>query len=179
VVNGAVQTLEALRQANDPFPLRQSKLLFRNTGAGKFEDVTRQAGRAFQVSDVSRGAAFGDIDNDGDIDVVVANNNGKAQLLINEVGQRNHWVGVRVVGKQKQDMLGARLAIIRNDGQTLWRRARSDGSYASANDPRVTAGLGASSRPVKVRVMWPDGKTEEWDGVGVDRYTTLTEGSGK
>jgi enediyne biosynthesis protein E4 len=179
IVNGAVQTLEALRQASDPFPLHQAKLLFRNGGKGRFEEVAGRAGAALQLSDVSRGAAFGDIDNDGDIDVVVANNSGKARLLINQIGQRNHWVGLRLLGKQKRDMLGARVAITREDGLTIWRRARADGSYASANDPRVVAGLGPSSKPVRVRVTWPGGMTEEWDNVAVDRYTALKEGTRK
>jgi hypothetical protein len=74
-------------------------------------------------------------------------------------------------------MLGARVAITRGDGVTLWRRARSDGSYASANDPRVLAGLGQSSKPVQVRVIWPGGASEEWKDVPVDRYTTLKEGT--
>jgi enediyne biosynthesis protein E4 len=178
-VNGAVHTVEALSRANDPFPLREGKLLFRNLGDGRFEDVTMRAGPVFQTLDVSRGAAFGDVDNDGDVDVLVANNNGKARLLINQVGARNHWVGLRLVGKAGRDMLGARVAIFRDDGSTLWRRARADGSYASANDPRVLAGLGPSSRPPRVRVIWPGGATEEWATVPVDRYTTLKEGSGK
>ena len=76
-------------------------------------------------------------------------------------------------------MIGARVAIVKADGSTLWRRARSDGSYASANDPRVLVGLGDSSQPPTVRVMWPDGRTETWTGVPVDRYTTLTQGSGQ
>ena len=134
-VNGAVHTVEALSRANDPFPLREGKLLFRSLGGGRFEDVTMRAGPAFQTLDVSRGAAFGDVDNDGDVDVLVANNNGKARLLINEVGARNHWVGLRLAGKAGRDMLGARVAIFRDDGSALWRRARADGSYASANDP--------------------------------------------
>ena len=152
-----------------------------------------RAGPVFQTLDVSRGAAFGDVDNDGDVDVVVANNNGKARLLINEVGARNHWVGLRLAGKappssagsgrsqpvEGRDMLGARVAVLRDDGSALWRRARADGSYASANDPRVLAGLGQSSKPVRVRVTWPGGATEEWGSVPADRYTTLTEGSGK
>ncbi len=179
IVNGAVQTVEALRAANDPFPLGQTKLLFRNLGNGRFEDVTRRAGRVFQTLDVSRGAAFGDVDNDGDIDVLVANNNGNVRLLINNIGNRNHWIGLRLVGRQvNRDMLGARVGIAREGGSTLWRRARADGSYASANDPRVLVGLGQSSKPVRVRVIWPGGATEEWKDIAIDKYTTLTEGSG-
>jgi len=180
LVNGAVQTLEALRRVNDPFPLHQRKLLFRNLGNGRFDDVTARGGAAFQLSEVGRGAAFGDIDNDGDVDVLVANNNGKPRLLINKIGSRNHWIGLRLVGKQApRDMLGARVGIVRDNGSTLWRRARSDGSYASANDPRVLVGLGQSAHVPRVRVLWPSGTTEEWSAVAIDRYTTLKEGDGK
>ena len=179
VVNGAVQTIEALRKANDPFPLHQRKLLFRNLGNGRFEDATARGGAAFQLSEVSRGAAFGDIDNDGDVDVLVANNNGKPRLLINNVGSRNHWIGLRLVGRSGRDMLGARVGVVRDDGLTLWRRARSDGSYASASDPRVVAGLGPSAHVARVRVQWPGGTTEERSVEGIDRYVTLKEGDGK
>jgi enediyne biosynthesis protein E4 len=180
VVNGAVQTIEALRAANDPFPLHQMKLLFLNLGNGRFDDVTRKAGAAFQLSEVGRGAAFGDIDNDGDVDVLVANNGGRVRLLVNEIGNRHHWVGLRFVGKMTdRDMVGARAAISRDSGLMLWRRARADGSYASANDPRVVVGLDSSSKPPRVRVIWPDGATEEWAGVPIDRYTTLKEGTGQ
>jgi hypothetical protein len=135
-VNGTVaQHLEG--RENDRFPYNQRKQLFRNLRNGRFEQVTSRAGAAFEVSEVGRGAAFGDVDNDGDMDVVVANTNGPVQLLINNVGHRHHWLGVRLVGGKGEgrDMLGARLAVIRKGGPTLWRRARSDGSYASANDP--------------------------------------------
>ena len=80
--------------------------------------------------------------------------------------------------KGKRDMLGTRVAIYRSAGPTLWRRARSDGSYLSANDPRVLAGLGDSGEVTKVRAYWTSGRVEEWKNVPVGQYTTLREGSG-
>jgi hypothetical protein len=76
-------------------------------------------------------------------------------------------------------MLGARVEFQRKGSATLWRRARSDGSYASANDPRVLVGLGTSQEIPGVRVQWPSGRVEEWPNVALDRYTTLKEGSGR
>jgi enediyne biosynthesis protein E4 len=179
-VNGAVtQDVEAVSR-HEPFSLHQRKQLFRNTGSGRFEDVTARAGAAFQIAEVSRGAAFGDVDNDGDIDVVVGNASGPLRLLINNVGQQRHWIGLRLVGAQtRRDMLGARVAIIRRNGPPIWRRVRSDGSYASASDSRVVAGLGESKEPPDVRVRWPGGREEAWPGLAIDRYTTLDEGTGR
>jgi hypothetical protein len=183
-VNGAVQAIEALARVRDPFPLHQQMQLLRNTRHGRFEDATDRAPRVFELSDVGRGAAFGDIDNDGDVDVVVNNNNGRARLLINNIGNQNHWIGLRLVTSQGRDALGARVEVVR-DGEpgtrnlepgTLWRRARSDGSYASANDPRVVVGLGQLARPARVRVIWPDGSANTWNDVPIDRYTTLRKG---
>ena len=179
-VNGAVRTIEGLARANNPFPLHQRKQLLRNRGDGRFDDVTKLAGAVFERSTVGRGAAFGDVDNDGDIDVLVGNNNGRAELLVNEVGNRSHWVGLRLVGRGTpgRDMLGARVEVQLTDGRTLLRRARTDGSYASANDPRVLVGLGGASGPVRVQVVWPDGETEEWTGVGITQWVTLRQGTG-
>ena len=179
-VNGLIiQNLDALGPDN-PFPLQQRNQLFRNVGAGRFADVTDQVGPALELSDVSRGAAFGDIDNDGDTDVIVANDEGPVRLLVNQVGSRHTWIGLRLVGTEgARDMLGARVALISADGSALWRRARADGSYASANDPRVLVGLGTSSIPPRVRVIWPSGRVEDWTDVPVNQYTTLAEGGGR
>ena len=178
--NGTVQIVEALRQAGDPFPMHQKKLLLRNTGGGRFEDVTARAGAAFALSEVGRGLAVGDIDNDGDIDLLIGNNNGRPRLLINQAppspgfggpGALKHWLGMKLA-------VGARVEVLRAKGP-VWRRARADGSYASANDSRVLVGLGDDAGPVNVRVRWPSGRTEMFADVSADRYVTLTEGTGK
>jgi enediyne biosynthesis protein E4 len=174
-VNGTIVANEG--RTNQPFPYDQRKVLFRNLGNGRFENVTDRAGAAFTLLESGRGAAFGDIDNDGDVDVVVGNDGGRLRLLVNNIGNRNHWVGMRIVGQQGRDMLGARVAVMRSDGSTLWRRVRSDGSYGSANDPRVLVGLGRSAEIPTVRVHWPSGHVQERSDVALDRWITLKEPS--
>jgi hypothetical protein len=177
-VNG---TIVANEGRAEPFPYGQRKVLFRNLGNGRFEDVSSQAGAAFALSEPGRGAAFGDVDNDGDVDVLVGNAAGRARLLINNVGSRNHWVGLRLVGAApvERDMLGARVIVRRRDGSTLARRVRADGSYGSANDPRVLVGMGQSREPPDVEVRWPDGRVETWSDVPIDRWTTLKQGTAR
>jgi hypothetical protein len=212
VVNGAVtHTAEALAR-NERFALAQRRQLFRNAGSGRFEDVSDRAGPGFAGQDVGRGAAFGDIDNDGDTDILVGNNSGPLRLLVNDVGNRSNWIGLRLVVPaapkpppsptasarqappapkpegRRRDIFGARVAITRADGVVLWRRARADGSYASASDPRVLVGLGGAVRQERgnvemtevpvVRVHWPDGSVEEWRNLPANRYATLMQGAG-
>ena len=175
-VNGAIEAIDG--RGGHPFPYDETNLLFLNLGDGRFDDVTEQAGAALRLSEISRGAAFGDVDNDGDTDVVVSNNSGRARLFVNQVGNRNHWLGLRLVGSgARRDALGARVAVMRA-GETAWRHARTDGGYASAHDPRVLVGLGRSAETPLVRAIWPSGRVEEWSGLPIDRYTTLVEGQG-
>lgn len=179
-VNGAVSVLLPLVQAGDPFPLHQPNQFFRNVGDGRFDDATEQAGAILRHSEVSRGAAFGDLDNDGDTDVVIGNNNGTARLFLNEVGSRNHWLGLRLVGGDPpRDMTGATVGVFRDGHPTLWRRARTDGSYASASDPRVLVGLGGAAMVQRVEVTWPDGQAEEWVDVAADQWLSLRQGTGR
>ncbi len=179
VVNGAVQLLPELMRKGDPYPLGQPNQLFHNDGRGRFVEVTDNVAVGFQLLEVSRGAAFGDLDNDGDTDVLVTNSNGPARLFLNQVGNRNHWLGLRLISKNGgRCALGAQVEIVISKNNVLWRRARTDGSYLSANDPRVLVGLGGAAAVETVRVRWPDGAVEEWKGTPVDQYTTLKEGTG-
>lgn len=178
VANGAVQLLPDLVRKRDPFPLGQPNQLFHNTGKGSFVEVIDQAGPDLQLLEVSRGAAFGDVDNDGDTDVLITNNNGPARLFLNQVGNRNHWLGMRFVGKTTgRDMLGAQVEVVISKNNVLRRRVRTDGSYLSGNDPRVLMGLGMAAHAEAVRVRWPDGTVEEWKDPVLDQYTTLKEGA--
>jgi len=179
VANGGVNVFLTLLEAADPYPLHQTNQLFANLGDGRFREVTREAGTAFELSEVSRGAAFGDVDNDGDTDVLLVNNNGRARLLINDIGNRSHWLGLQLLDKSQRDPLGARVGAYRDDRAPLWRRVRADGSYASANDPRILLGLGDAPDVRFVRVEWPDGLIEEWANLSIDQYNMLHQGGGK
>ncbi len=180
VVNGAVIGIDALIREGDPYPLRQTDQLFHNLGDGTFADVTAEAGPVFESSEVSRAAAFGDVDNDGDLDVVIVNSNGPTRLLLNQVGQDQPWLGLRLVAHNR-DALGAHVTIHRPGATPIWRHVHTDGSYASARDPRVLVGLGdgANAAVNHVEVRWPDGAGERWTDVRIGEYQTLVQGEGE
>ncbi len=184
-VNGAVRKIEALIDAGDPYPLHQRNQLFMNSGDGRYRERTAAtgAGAVFDLSEVSRGAAFGDIDNDGDADVLVTNNAGPVRLLRNDAGAGAAWLGLRLLDG-KRDALGARAVL--QDGRHLTRRARSDGSYASANDARIIFGLGRrlntapkAPKHFEVNIIWPGGQQETYRGLAPSRYHTLHRGQGE
>jgi hypothetical protein len=176
VANGAVNIVES--QRGEKFPFRMRNLLFHNLGTGRFDDVSKAGGAAFERAEIGRGAAFGDIDNDGDVDIVVTHNNGPVRLLVNQSANRHHWLQLRLEQAQGERFaFGARVGVERAGQPTLWRRVRTDGSYLSASDTRVHVGLGASSEAVGVVVEWPDGTRERWSGVAPDRLVTLRRGT--
>jgi hypothetical protein len=176
--NGAVHLIEELRQKGDPFALHQRKQLFHNLGNGRFAESTQAGGPAFELSEVGRGLAVGDLDNDGAIDFVVNNNNGSLRIFRNQVGAAKPWLGLRLL-TGKRDAYGAKVEIRRQDLPPIWRKVRADGSYLSANDPRILVGLGNAPRIDSLTVHWPDGTRERFAPPPEGRYTSLVQGTGR
>jgi hypothetical protein len=177
IANGAVNVVES--QRGEPFPFRMRNQLFRNVGGRTFEELAPPFDRA----EVSRGAAFGDVDNDGDTDIVYTNNNGSVRLLLNQLEAGDaHWAAVRLRQPSGNRFgLGARVGLERAGQPTLWRRIKTDGSYLSSVDPRVHFGLGSAAPPkgLAIVVEWPDGQKERWTDVKTDQLVTLERGKGR
>ena len=166
-----------------PAEVKQRPVLMRNTRRPgqpphevRFEDVSTRAGPYFQARHLGRGAAMGDLDNRGRIDLVLSPTNAPATVLRNRHEADHHWLGVRLVGRPYRDAVGARLELRLAGGETLVRAVKGGGSYLSSGDRRVLFGLGARDRVDRLTVRWPSGKTETWDGLAVDRYWQLVEG---
>lgn len=177
VVNGAVRTIDRLRAAGDLLPLEQPNQLFLNR-SGRFVDAS-VGEPALELLHVSRGAAVGDVDDDGDADVLVCNNSGQAQLLLNQTDGRSNWLGLRLVGQSGRDMVGARATLKRTGHPDLVRRAHAASSYLTSSDSRVLFGLGQGEVAARVEVVWPSGRQEHWSGLAARRYHTLIEGQGQ
>jgi hypothetical protein len=177
--NGAVNVTMA--PAGDKFPYREKKLLLRNMGKGKaFEDITAAAGPVFQIPEVSRAAVFGDVNNDGGVDILVTNNNGPARLLLNTVPNRGHWLMVHPEGtKTNRSAYGSVVELIRKDGTSFKHLVRGDGSYLASNDPRVHFGLGKHADIDRIQVYWLAGECESWKQTTADTIVNLKEGTGQ
>ncbi len=157
ITNGAVRRLPELVAAGDAFPLRQPDLFYRNVGAGSFEDVSEASGVLALPTEVGRGVAVGDIDNDGDPDLAVSNNSGPGLFLRNETTVGNSWVGCRLLDRTGATTLGSTVEA-RRSGFVARTTSRTDGSYASANDARTLLGLGSDEGPHELEIGFPSGR---------------------
>lgn len=175
-VSGGVKRSEELLAQGDPVALGQRKQLFRSLGGKRFEEWSERGGESFARLEVSRGLAAGDVDNDGDTDLLVGNNDGPFRLLLAQPPPAP-WLGLRLVTGRRDAYL-AHAELRRRGAPTLHRTVRADGSYGATSDPRLLFGLGAGSDVESLLVIWPDGQREAFPPPPLSTYTTLRQGSG-
>ncbi len=150
--------------------------LFRNKGDGTFEDISQQAGPGFQVELATRGGAKGDIDNDGDIDLVLSNSRREPTILLNELQNDNHWINIKLRGtKSNRDGVSARVEVTAG-GKTQVNEVRAGSSYQSHYDLRLHYGLGEATVIDDIVVYWPSGQVDEFSNVKPDRFALIIEG---
>jgi hypothetical protein len=157
---------------------RQRRLLFENLGNGKFREIGRQSGPAMLEQKPGRGAAFGDLDNDGDPDVVIVNMDDAPTVLRNEVGHRNHRLTIRLIGtKSNRSAIGARVRIKTGP---MWQtfEVQSGGSYLSHNDLRAHFGLGQATVVDEIDIRWPSGARSRFTNIKPNRLLTIREDKG-
>lgn len=176
VANGHIES--DIERIQTRIKYRQPPHLFRNLGAGKFEEVTASVGDALKIPRVARGAAYADIDNDGDLDLLVTTNAGPAILFRNDLANRNHSLRIKLRGtRSNRDGIGAVVRVQHGKDQQ-WQLLRSGSSYLSQSELVLTFGLGADASDVSVQVEWPSGQVDKLKAVAVNQTITIQEGTG-
>jgi hypothetical protein len=157
----------------------QAPHLFRNMGNHRFEELTRTLGPALSRKIVARGAAYADIDNDGDLDLAITTNHGPAMLLRNDGGNRNHMLRVKLVGtSSNRDAIGAKVKLTLDGGARPWTIVKTGSSYCSQSELPLTFGLGKMTGVKAIEITWPNGRTEKVPGTGANQTITIQEGKG-
>jgi hypothetical protein len=164
-------------QKNPAEPYKTPRIVFRNLGKGRFEELISQAGPGVDAPHCSRGCVFGDFDNDGDVDIVVVNQNETPSLLRNDLSGDNHWIKVKLIGvKSNRSGIGARVTVRYGD-KFQAQELLAQSSYLSVSDSRLHFGLG-SAKLVDIQIRWPLGQVEHLSNVAADQLIHVTEGSG-
>jgi len=159
------------------YPNKTPRAVFRNLGQGVFEELIDEAGPGVAAQHCSRGCAFGDFDNDGDVDIVVVNLNEPPSLLRNDLTGKTHWIKVKLEGtKSNRSAIGARV-LAHYGGKTQAQAVLSQSSFFSCNDPRLHFGLGTSVS-ADLEIFWPSGLQESYKGMSANRLLTIREGVG-
>ena len=174
IVNGHV--IDNIKLFNRDYTHAQQKQIFINQGNETFLDQTKTIGGDLLEPTVGRGAAFGDIDNDGDIDIAISNNNGKANLLSNEGKPKGHWIGFQLEGKTcNREAIGSKLKITTDSGiQVAWVNPAA--SYLSSNDPRVLFGLGPDEMVTSLEIQWPGSRKDLFENLTSNSYYRIVQG---
>lgn len=176
MANGHV--LDNIERYNSLVHYAEPKLMFRNLGRGTFLNVSDQLGADFILPRVSRGAAIGDFDNDGDLDILVNNNGEAPQLLRNDGGNANHWIEVFLIGtKSNRDGIGARIKLVAGN-LVVYDQRKGGMSYQSAQDPRLHFGLGNHQIVDSLQIFWPSGSTTTLSNLKADKIVAVKEGHG-
>jgi hypothetical protein len=159
------------------FPNRGPRVVFRNLGSGTFEELTDEAGPGVAAAHCSRGCAFGDFDNDGDIDILIVNLSEPPSLLRNDIRGKHHWLKIKLIGtKSNRSAIGARV-VLHYGSRTQAQEVMSQSSFYSANDPRLHFGLGDETS-ADIEIRWPSGLQEKFKAVAADQLVVIKEGAG-
>lgn len=175
-VNGHIEP--DINRTQTDLQFRESPLLFHNNGRGEFDDVTGSAGADVSRPIVGRGAAYADFDHDGDLDILITENNGPARLLRNDGGNKNHWINVHLVGRPSNRSALSAVVRLESASGRQWQTVHSGSSYCSQSDLSLTFGLKQDQSVSKLTIEWPSGKTQSFSGLPVNRFLTIDESSG-
>ncbi len=158
-------------------PYKSPRILFRNLGNGRFEELTDEAGPAIDALHCSRGCAFGDFDNDGDVDILIVNQNEPPSLLRNDIRGKNNWIKIQLIGvASNRSAIGSKITV-HYGGKIQTQALLGQSSYLSVNDRRLHFGLG-SVTSIDIEIRWPSGETERISNVLANQLIRVTEGSG-
>ena len=176
IANGDV--IDNIKRLRDSTSYEQLNLLLRNDGTGKFTNVGPASGSGFALKKASRALATGDLDNDGDLDIVISNVGATADLLQNDGGNRNHSILVRTIGTaSNRDGIGTRLKLFIGN-KTLRRDVKAGSSYLGQSDLRVHFGLGDAQRADRLEIRWPSGAVESIENIQANQILTVKEAAG-